>query len=170
MDKLESSLDGFFVKKVGFKLPDSGKKVLISAFPWLALIGGVLALLGAWSLFSLATLAQNLTDPTFNAGLGFSSFYQYTSVLLWVNFVVLLVEGAMLIGAYWPLRSKKILGWRLVYWVALINLIYTVVYIFINPSFFSTVFSLLATVIGLFLLFQVRGFYLGESASPKKRK
>jgi len=172
MNQIEDKLNEFFTKTVSVKLPQSGKEVLVKALPWLALVGGILALLGAWQLIQVATITNNWANVAneLNAAYGYasSSVHQNLTALLWLAIVVIAVEGVMMLAAFSPLRGHKKLGWNLIYWVSLVNLVYTVVYAFVDFSFFSLLFSILASVIGLYLLFQVRSYYLGGSAASKQ--
>ena len=58
--KAESSLEGLF--KSAPKLADNTKETLVKAWPWLALIGGVLQLLAGLWLFRWARAASDLTN------------------------------------------------------------------------------------------------------------
>ncbi|HSE29751.1 MAG TPA: hypothetical protein VLA77_04170 [Candidatus Saccharimonadales bacterium] len=170
MNQIEEKLNDLFTKTVTAKLPDSGKSILVKAMPWLALVGGVLSLLGAWGLFQLATFANQWTNVAneLSTSYGYGVTTQNVSWLIWVSLVVIVVEAVMLLAAFSPLKNHKKLGWDLVYWTSLINVVYAVLYIFVDFNFFSLLFSLLASAIGLYLLFQIRSYYLGGSAAPKK--
>jgi hypothetical protein len=167
MNQIEEKLNELFTKTVTFKLPVSGKEILVKSLPWLALIGGVLSLLGAWGLYKLATLANEWIDATSQL-YGYNVASQHDNFFIWVSLIIIVVEAVMLLAAFSPLKNRKKLGWNLVYWTSLINVVYAVLYIFVDFDFFSLLFSLLASAIGLYLLFQIRSYFLGGSAAPKK--
>lgn len=170
MNQIEEKLDELFTKTVTAKLPTSGKEILVKALPWLALIGGVLSLFGAWGLYQLATFANNWSNVAneLSVAYGYSAPTANVSGLIWVSLVVIVIEAVMLLAAFSPLKNHKKLGWNLVYWTSLINVAYAVLYIFVDFNFFSLLFSLLASAIGLYLLFQIRSYFLGGLAAPKK--
>src|SRR5437879_3507980 len=58
---LESNLADLFVKKAP-KMPDGGKKFFVDIAPWGALIGGVLTLVSALSLWHWAHLANSAVN------------------------------------------------------------------------------------------------------------
>jgi hypothetical protein len=171
MDQIEKKLDDLFTKTISVKLPESGKKVLVKVLPWLALVGGILSLFGAWGMYQLTTYTNNLVNVTNEL----SRDYYYSDVaveqasgLIWVSIVGILVQAIMLLAAFSPLKAGKKLGWNLVYWTSLINIAFAILYIFVDFDFFALVFSLIASAVGLYLLFQIRSSYLGGSASSSK--
>lgn len=165
----EKELNDLFTKKVNYKLPESAKKILISAMPWLALIGGLLTLLGAWGIYQAATWTNSLTNVAndLSVAYGYGPTVQRVSSFIWVSFVILLVEAVLMFVAFSPLKQHAKKGWTIMYWLSLVNVAYAVIYIFIDFNFFSLLFSLLGSAIGLYLLFQIRSAYLGGSATPK---
>lgn len=140
-------------------LPNNGKESLVKAWPWIALIFGVLQLLAAYSLWRLASFVERLNS--------WVTYYTATSPLsatdkaiIYLGVVVLLVDAVILLMAYPHLKTRNRRGWDLLFLGALINVVYGVVQIFINDrGIGSFIFSLLGSAIGFYLLFQVRDKY-----------
>lgn len=171
MEKLEAKLDELLVKKAPYQLPVNAKELLVTALPWLTLAGGVLTLLGAWGLWSLLSRLENV-----NQLYGYAPSYAQTAFgpLFWASLIILVTQGVLYLVAFPGLRDKKKAGWNILFWVALANLAYGVVSLLANAQVGSFLFSLLGSLIGMYLLFQVRSYYTGSkaksttSATPKK--
>jgi hypothetical protein len=166
--KIESKLAEVF--KGTPNLSDSSRETLVGAWPWIALVFGVLQLLAAWALWNLLRFADTVVN--------YSSFYvEYPStvsssdrVIIYLGIVVLLVDAAILLMAYPELKKRVRRGWDLLFLGALINLAYSVLSLFIHGrGFGSFIFSLVGSAIGFYLLFQVRGKY-GSVKTSKKTK
>jgi len=139
--KLEKQIGGLF--KGAPALPENGKEGLVKAWPWIALIFGVLQLLAAWGLWELTRRSERLIDTLSmyytNGSYGLSSF---DKTMVYVGIVVLLVDAV-------------ILG-------------YSIVTLFIDDrGVGSFIFSLLTSAIGFYLLFQVREKYKSAGGAKK---
>jgi len=172
MDKLVTMLDEWLVKKAPFQLPENGKKGLVTALPWIALVLGILELFAAWGLWTLATFTSRITDAVNQL-----SAYGYTSPVsatvgpvIWLSLIIVLAEAVMFLVAFAGLKAHKKSGWTMMFWISLLNIVYAVVYLFVNQSIFSLLMSLVGSVIGLYLLFQVRSFYGAGDAKPVVKK
>ncbi|HEU5186961.1 MAG TPA: hypothetical protein VFT87_00495 [Candidatus Saccharimonadales bacterium] len=165
---LESQLRELFTKTIKQKLPEHAKKTLVKALPWIALGGGVLTLLGAWGVYAAATVATpfmmlSVTDAAY----GYAPMMQRYTGFIWLGFLLLLVEAIIMFVAFSPLQQRSRRGWMLMYWVSLINIAYALLYLFISFNPVSLVVSLVASGVGLYLLFQIRDYYLGEPGASK---
>lgn len=155
MKVLETKLDEWLVKKAPYQLPENFKKGLVKAMPWLVLVGGVLTLLGALSLYQLMSMANELSLAyTYYTGVS----YNY-GPLMWVSLLLIVVEAVILFMAFAPLKAQKKRGWDLLFWLSLLNVVYAVIYLVAAPNLGQFLFSLLGTLIGLYLLFQIRSHY-----------
>lgn len=168
MKALENKLDELLVKKAPFQLPDSGRKALASALPYLALIGGALSLLGAWGVYQLVSFTSTLAPYAYelNAAYGYNT--GYTAVfgpMMWVSLLLLVVEAVLFFMAFAPLKARRKRGWDLVLWVSLLNVAYAVAYLVAMPNLFSFIFSLIGSLISLYLLFQLRALYTSETSA-----
>lgn len=167
MEKLETQLDDMLVKKAPVQLPENGRRGLVSVLPWLTLIGGVLMLWSAWSLWQLVAWV----DSWANLANSFGAAYGYAtpvtvSPLIWVSLVILLVEAVLFFVAFPALRDHKKKGWDILFWVSIVNVAESIVQAIAYTNFGSLVMSLLGSLIGLYLLFQVRAYYTGEKKMP----
>lgn len=143
------------------QFPDSTKETLAEIWPWLALIGGVLQLWAALLLYHLATF----TDKIINAVNSVSRYYvgqpvgpsSFDKTVIYLGVLLLVVEAVILLMAFPKLQKREKGGWDLLFLGALINIVYGFVQI---PTFqrgiWSFLGSLIASFIGLYLLFQVR--------------
>lgn len=146
LKQLEETLEEYLVKKAPFQLPTNAKEALVNFAPWLALIGGVLGLAAALTVFGLGSLLGPLAlfgGPQF-AGSYFST-YVFSSVLLGVT-------GVMELMAMGPLKARKERGWRMVYYAQLIWIASYLVQ-------FNLINAVVGGLIGLYLLFQIKSYY-----------
>lgn len=170
MHQIEEKLNDLLVNKVSVKLPEGGRKGLVTALPWIALVFGVLGIFAALGMFGTIGYVTSLM-ATFDglAGDIYYGGYNALSVpMLWLSLVLLAVESVMFLVAFAPLKAHKKKGWDLLLWVSLLNVAYSVVTLLIQMNLVSLVFSLLFSAVGLWLLFQVRTFYTGAGAAAKK--
>lgn len=171
MKAIENKLDDMLVKKAPYKLPDNFKKGLVTAMPWLALIGGVLSLLGAWGVYQLVSWVSNWMGVANDLGAAYGYYTGYSASfgpLLWLSLLLLVVEAVVSFTAFSPLKSHKKRGWDLMYWLSLLNVVYAVVYLIAAPNIMQFIFSLLGSAIGLYLLFQIRSYYMSGAATAAK--
>ncbi len=146
LGQLENTFDEYLVKKAPFQLPLNVKEALVKFVPWLALIGGIIGLAGALTVFGLGTVFGPLSmfaGPQYARSL--YSTYIFSTVLLGVTAVMQLM-------AFGPLKARKERGWKLLYWSELIWIVASL----IDFSFFNAV---LGGLISLYLLFQIRSYY-----------
>lgn len=149
-------------------LPKDAKKFLASVFPWLALIGGVLQLLGAWWLYDGARRADELIDAL-NRWAGAYGYNEGLTAWVWLAVVFLIVDGVILLMAFPKLQKKVKAGWDLLLLASLINVVYGVVSLFIDGrgGIANLLWTLAWSFVGLYLLFQVREFFGGKALKSK---
>lgn len=164
---LETSCNDLFVKKSP-PLPEKGKTFITTYAPYISAIIGTLTLAAAWSLWHWAHLANNLINYANEMSRMYGGDIISTNRMnatVWLALIVLVVEAFMYLAAFQPLRDGKKSGWNLLFYAALVNLVYGVISIFTQyngmGSFLGVVLS---TAVGLYLLFQVRAHYIGEHA------
>jgi hypothetical protein len=143
---LENTLNDLLVKKAPFQLPKSVKDILVSLAPWLALIGGILGVLGALAIFGLGSVFGPLA---LYGGVAYAGTY-YTTFL--ISSIVLGVSGVIDLLAFPGLQKRSIKGWRLLFYGELIWAVATLVK-------FDLVGLIIGGLIGFYLLFQVREYY-----------
>lgn len=160
--QLETKIGGLF--KSAPPLPESSKKSLVNAWPWIALVFGmlqVLSALGLWGIISTANKAVDIANT-------YAIYYTGQSVALsgadktaiYLAVILLVVNAVVLLKAYPELKKRTIKGWDLLFLSLLINLAYSVTTVFIDGRGISSfIFSLAASVAGFYLLFQVKDKY-----------
>jgi hypothetical protein len=176
-EQLETKMEEYLVKKSPVQIPENGRKALVQWMPWIALVFGVLSLLSALGLWNLAHRANdliNLSDQISRAygGPGVSTNYGF---VFYAAFVVLLVSGLLMVLSFMPLKNRQKRGWDLALLGVVVNFVYGIVYLFsgvgsVAGRFVSTILS---TLIGLYLLAQIRSYYLGKATKtvePKKEE
>lgn len=159
---LEKSLDDLFVKQAP-ALPDGGKKALVQYLPWINLVLGLISLYTAWVLWHWAHLANSIINyaNTFSAAYGGPTVAtNRLSIGLWIGIAVLAVEALLYIAAFPGTKDRKKAGWNLLYYALLLNIVYGVVVLFTDyGSVGNLIGALIGSVIGLYLLFQIRSSY-----------
>ncbi len=157
-DKLEDVFKGLP------PMPENAKESLVKAWPWIALIFGVLQLLAAWGLWGLTRFVGGIYDYANTVSLyttgqpaGPTSF---DKSVIYLGIAVLAVDAVILLMAYPELVNRSRRGWDLLFIGSLLNVAYSVVTIFIDSrGVGSFIMSLLGSAIGFYLLFQVKSKY-----------
>lgn len=160
---LEKSLDGVLGEKAAYKLPKSAREGLVKIAPWLSLLGGIFGLLSAIGLWQAAHRVNELVDYANQLSASFGGPAQSADKLgaaFWLSLVMLVVFSALAFLAFPGLKNRKKTGWNLMFYSAIANFVYGVISIFYSGAGFgSFVMTALGTVLGLYLLFQVRSYY-----------
>lgn len=166
---LENKLDELLNKKAPVQIPESGRKTIVEYLPWVNLALGILTLATAWALWHWAHLANTFVDltNTLSKTLGEEPVsVQRLTLVVWLGLIVLVVEGALFIAAFPATRNRQKSGWDLLFYAALVNMVYGVVILFSDYGGFGRlVMTLISTVIGLYFLFQIRGYYTGRRSA-----
>lgn len=174
MDKLESTLNEWFVKKAPFQLPVNGKKLLVQWLPWVNLLVGLVATLGALAAYQALMLAYSAGGAVHDV---YAAYYGVTTPvvssyaigpLAWLSLGVLVIEIVILFAAFPGLRMRKKSGWNLLFWSALLNVAYSLIYLFANQNIGGFISSAIGTIIGLYLLFQIRSSYTGKRTKASR--
>lgn len=164
MQGLEKALDDAFKKMP--QMPENGRKGLASAMPWLALIGGVLSLLAVWYLYQAVAWVDQwagYANSLYNS-VGYAAPVSGISAFAWLSLALLAVQAVLFLVAFPSLRTFKKGGWNILFWAALVNVVYDVIYNLFGYGYANIgqlIFSLLGAAIGLYLLFQIRPMYTG---------
>ena len=154
------------------QLSKENKDLLVKAWPWIALIFGVLQLLSAMGLWDFLQQAQRWGLFADFAGYHISTF---DLTLAYISIALLVATAVLLLLAYAPLKVHARRGWELLFVVSLINLVSGVLSLFISGrGFGSFLFSLFVSVVVFYLLIQVRSYYkdtgVKSSEGEKKHK
>ncbi len=144
-NQLVSSLENVFKKLPA--LPPQAVDVLVTITPWIALIFGVLGVLagvaGLGVLSVLVPVAFLSSVPSYGSG-----FIPATGVI---------VSSALMLMAYPGLSKQKAGGWNLLFWSEVVSIVVSVVGIVTAPS--GIIGSVLAALVGLYILFQIKPRY-----------
>lgn len=166
---IENKLNDIFGKSAP-KLPEGGKKFFVAWLPIGSLIVGALSLWAAWTLWHWASAADSLSDyannlcNTFGAGDCVDSRF---SVWVWLSLALMAVQGVIYLMAYTGLKAHKKAGWNLLFYGALLNLVYAVVSLFNDYRGGSSfIGGLIGSAIAFYVLFQIRSAYSGGKAAP----
>ncbi len=161
VNSLEKSLADVF--KSAPKLPENGKKWLVKYLPWINVVLGALMLLAAWNLYHWAHTVNKLIDYAnsfYKTSTGSNLNKDRLTVGIWLAIIVLVVQAVLYIAAFRGTRDRKKAGWNLMFYAALVNIVYGVILLFTDYGGVGTfIMSLIGSAIGLWLLFQIRSSY-----------
>lgn len=153
---LEKALADFYSKTVTFNLPDSWRKWLADNVWWLAILGGVLSLLGAFYSWKAANYTSGYL---INLGVQVEAFRP--GPIIYLVLAAMVLEGVLLLMAYNNLKLHKKAGWNIMFYVSLISIVISVLYVFTPGYGISTLIGgAIDAFIGWFLLFQVRRYFV----------
>lgn len=170
VQKIEKSLENVF--KDAPALPANAKKNLVAAWPWIALLFGVIQVAAAWALWRLldavqpfVNISNQLSSYYGGAKVGYSSF---DKTAIYLGIAVLLVDGVILLMAFSPLQKLQKRGWDLLFLGSVLNVLYSVVAVFISGrGFGSFIMGLIGSALGFYLLFQIKDSYKGKVTASK---
>ncbi len=159
-------------------LPKGFRDFLVKIVPWLALIGGIFGVISAWNIYRWTTIGDDYVDlanEISRAYGGTTITNNSWSMFLYLAVGVLLVTSIIYIMAFSPLKNYQKKGWDLLFIALLLNLAYGVVLLFTDYGGFSNfIGTLIGSAIGVYLLFQLRDYYIGKakvnSATPPPKE
>lgn len=167
LTKIEDWLAGVY--KTAPKLSDSSKKSIVKAWPWVAIVLGVLQAWAAYALWHWGHEVNKVVD-TFNAYFGntLTGHIHTLSVAYWISLVVIIVEAVLLLAAYPGLVKHAKAGWNFLFYGALVNVVYAVFSTFNDyGGAGSLIGGLIGSAILFYFLFQIRDQYgAGKKAAP----
>ncbi len=169
LKQVESLMEEYLVKKAPFQIPNNGRKTIAEWMPWISLVVGVLSLLAAWSLWQSGHRVNELVDYAndyLRAYGADTSPVAELGVLFYVALGALVVQGALMLYAFPGLKERKLSsGWTILLVSSLINLVYGIFVAFTNYGTFSNLFmSAIGTLVGLYILAQIRDQYSVKKA------
>lgn len=136
MDKMED----WFMKLP--ELPKSATDVLVRITPWIALIFGVLGVLG--SLAGLGILTALSPFVMMGNGIGGTATSLLTALLS-------LVSSALLLAAFPGTKAHKLQGWNMLFWSEVVSTLSSVLLISLT--------GVIGAFIGFYLLYQIKRYY-----------
>ncbi len=132
-------------------LPSGVREFMVSVAPWLALVLGILAILGSVTAF-LGMGFLTAAAPYAAMGYGYGSMF-------WIPLVFGLAEGVLWLLAFQPLRKHSARGWDLLFWVFVLGLVAALLSSGLYFSTFGLVWAIVVVAIELYLLFQIKPYY-----------
>lgn len=162
LSQLEDALNDIFVKNAP-KLSQNAKDWIVKYLPWINLILGILALWAAWALWHTAHYVNKLVDYANSLSRAYGGgtvVANRLTLVVWLSIIVLAIEAILYIAAYQGTRDRKKAGWNLLFYAALVNIVYGVLVMFTSYGGVGNLLgSLIGSAIGLYLLFQIRSAY-----------
>lgn len=138
LSNLETRLEALYKKAPS--LPAEVKEACVSYAPALMLIGGILTLLTS----GLLKLFYYPVPPAY-LGSGFASYNYYLEIAF--NIIAALI----MIISYQHLKKRTLKGWRLLFYLTILNLLFALSSLnFIN---------VIGTIVFFYFLFQLKPFY-----------
>jgi hypothetical protein len=122
-------------------LPQNVKEVLVNIAPWIALIFGILGVIGGVS----ALIGQ--------AGLSAITMYvgARVGVMVFLTGAITIVSSVLMLMAYPKLVKRAYSGWTYLLWAQGVSAISAILSLY--------VVSVLGIIVGLWLLFELKSFY-----------
>lgn len=155
------------------EMPAGGKKWFVKYLPILALIGGILQLLTALTLWRAWDNVDEYADfaNSLARSVGVESAVDKPTMWFYLALLSVIVSAAILLMAYGPLKNKQKRGWDLLLLGGVLNVIYAVFVLFVGGTygggFGSFIFSLIGSTVGFWILIQIRSAYLHKSSAEK---
>lgn len=166
INKLEETIAGWY--KGMPHLPAEGKKWLAKNVWWLTLIGVIVTIASVLGLLSITFFAGAVLTG-FGGGFGaVVGGVLFLAVLVSLLFsAVTIVLGLMAVS---PLKSLQKKGWKLLYYIMLVNVVALVLSFLFHFNVVDLVWGLLMTAVGGYFLFEIREFYGHGAKVSQARK
>ena len=171
LTNVEKQFNEVFVSKAPYQLPTKFKEWVVEYMPIIGVVFGVIGLFATLALWRSAHLVNEVVDfsNSLSKAYGLSQNVRGLGFSYYVAIASLFVTAIIPILAYPGLKAKsKSKGWNLLFYSALISLIYGVFNAIYQGGIFSLISTLIGSAIGLYLLFQIRSFYLGKKSETPK--
>ncbi len=123
-------------------LPKSWRDVIVTITPWLALILGVIGVLGSLAAVGILTFLAPFV--MLGSGIGVASGGIIGAVLA-------LVSSALLVLAFPGTNARKMSGWNLLFYSEAVFIVSSVVAV--------SVAGVVGALIGFYILFQIKSYY-----------
>ena len=141
VNQLEEAVAPYFTDKAPFQIPEGAKEFLVTLAPWFTIIGVIVSIPALLTAFGL--------------GAWFVPFGWVNEVALssyWLAAVFTLITLILQAMAIPKLFKRQRLGWNLIFYVSLVNIVYGVFYE-------NLIGLIISTLISWYILFQVRDKY-----------
>jgi hypothetical protein len=132
-------LDFYLVKKAPFQIPEAGRELIVKFGPWLIVILLVISLPALLFIFGVGSALMPFGGVGYATGFGLAAIF-------------LVVQLALQVAALPGLFARKMSGWTLLFYSTIVGFIHSLVS-------YAIIGGIIGTLIGLYLLFQVRSLY-----------
>lgn len=150
---LEDRLNHYLVSKAPYRIPPNGRETITRFSPWIILVMLIFSLPAIFAISGFGFVVAGL-NPVVGVNAGW--LYYLASGVLAMQVVAMAIAIPGLFK-----RQRK--AWQLIYYSCLIALVYTILdWLASAAAVFSLVLGLFSTLIILYLLFQVRGYYVNR--------
>jgi uncharacterized membrane protein len=132
-------------EKLYKKLPDLPKGVkefAVAVAPWLAIVFGILGILGSLAAFGISTVASPFV--ALGGGLGLATNLIIATLLG-------LVESILMVIAFPSLLKRRYFGWTMLFWSEVLAIVAGVILL--------SVYSVIVGLIWLYFVFQIKSYY-----------
>jgi hypothetical protein len=147
LSQLEAILDEYMVTKAPFALPQEVKEFLVNVSPYLIIIFVVMALP---IIFAALGLTAILTPFAMMGGYRYGFDWGFGAIIgLAISVISIIIEIMAVPGLF--KRTKG--AWRLLFYASIVSLIGSIL------SVSGIISGLIGTIIGWYLLFQVKELY-----------
>lgn len=167
LQTLETKLDELLRVKAPFQLPDKTRKTIVEYLPWVNIAVGLLAFWVAWALWQWAHPSTAFVNYATSLSPAYGkSLIHHLTLGLWLGIISLIAEGVLLFAAFRGTRNRQKNGWNLLFYAALLNIAYSLAILLSDyGSSGRLLLTLLTSGAGLYVLFQIRSYYLGRRTS-----
>jgi len=142
MNGLEGFLAPIFEKFP--HLPEGGRKFIVSVVPWLALIFGILGVIGLLAAGGIGIIASVLT------------FGLALPILIQV--LISLTSAVLLLLSFNGLKAQTRRGWNLAFYSLVVSIAGAVVGIALG-GMYNITGTVIGALIGFYLMFEIRSYY-----------
>lgn len=177
LKSIEKLMDEYLVKKAPFQIPSNGRKGLVEWLPWIALVVGVLQLIGAWQLWRAGRYYEEAVGylTEFSRAYGVDTPSYSVGPTFYLAVAAFTVSAVLMLVAFPGLKDKsKKKGWDILLISVIFSLAYGVFAAFTSSRFgggFGDLLgSLIGALIGLYLLAQIKDLYKGAKATKSEAK
>lgn len=142
-------------------LPKGFVELLVKIVPWGVALGGIFSLTGAISSlrygFGMSPVGQVMKH-----------YLGVTPIYFILSAVLMLAMAYLAFKAFSPLKEKKMLGWIYIFWSNVVSIVHSLLgLIFLTSSGVSFIFG---TIIGFYLLFELKPAYEPKKKETVKKK
>lgn len=122
-------------------LPEGIREFIVMVTPWLALVFGILGVLGTLTALGLLTA---FSPVVVMGGLG-------SAAGVTIGVLLALASSVLLLAAFPGTKARKRTGWMFLFWSEIVSLVSSVVALSVGGVVFG--------LIGFYILFQIKSYY-----------